>query len=401
MSALAPVLVLLCCGPAWAQLVDSKSGIFGRVTDAQTHDPLRRAFVKVSKTQQEWNEITDEQGRFRFPQLTKAEYALIAHRDGFSDRAYKVELSDFDDRKELPIELFRQGLITGKVSDNLGQPLVNCKIEALSARTRGGPVQVLASVATNDLGEYRLSGLDSGAYQIRATYRNGGPAEFGPSPPLTMATTTHQGEFSIKSGVVITGIDFVLNPVQPARVRGTLHTDNGQIVSAAQLWISGTSGEGGHNAFAREGKFEISDVGPGTYVISAETRDPDAASFGSASVQVRGDDMNGIDIVMRPSPIIWGHVRVDGDGSNLKLNQIYFRRTDQQTALGIEAGHLDKDGNFNIALPPGEYTVSPATIDDYSVERVSFDNKPVTNWRIRVESSAEPKDFVLVLKPKP
>jgi len=44
------------------------------------------------------------------------------------------------------------------------------QIQALSTGPRAEKIEVLGSAETNDLGEYRLSGLDPGTYQLRATY---------------------------------------------------------------------------------------------------------------------------------------------------------------------------------------------------------------------------------------
>ena len=95
----------------------------GHVTNAQTHESVRRAIIRISTSKQQWDEFTYAEGRFKFPFLVRGEYNLFAHRDGFTNRSFKVELSDFDDGKDLSIELRPQGLITGKVVDGSGQPL--------------------------------------------------------------------------------------------------------------------------------------------------------------------------------------------------------------------------------------------------------------------------------------
>jgi hypothetical protein len=247
--------------------VAADTGISGRVVDTQTHEPVRRAIVKVYTSKEQWDEFTDGEGRFKFPSLVRAEYTLIAHRDGYTDRAYKVELSDFDDPKELPIELRPQGLITGKVVDGSGEPLERARIEALNTRSSTAQVQAAVWVETNDLGEYRLSGVDPGTYRLRATYRAGGE-EFDPTP-RTMATAFFGGsdkpaEIAVKSGSVTPGIDFVLTPVRPATIRGTLRTEAGKLTEPVTMWIEGQAGEGGHNGFGESGAFELANVGPGS-----------------------------------------------------------------------------------------------------------------------------------------
>jgi len=174
--------------PQAASAPQSNSEIFGRVVNAETREVIRRAAIKVFTATVQWDQITDGEGRFKFSGLARGEYGLAVHRDGYTDRAYTVERSDFDQQKELPIELHPQGLITGRAADGSGQPLQGAQIQALGARTRGAEIDVVNSTVTNDLGEYRLSGLDPGTYRLRAVYHEGRSSEFDPTP-VTAATS--------------------------------------------------------------------------------------------------------------------------------------------------------------------------------------------------------------------
>lgn len=382
------------------------AGIFGRVVNAETHDAVRRAVIKVYTSKDQWDEFTDGEGRFRFPTLAPGEYTLIGHRDGYTDRAYKVERSDFDEKKELPIELHPQAVITGKVVNGFGEALQSARIQALGSRTRGGKTEVLNSAETNDLGEYRLSGLDPGTYQVRATYREGGD-EFDPTPRTT-ATSYYGGaekpaEIDVKAGSVVTGIDFTLNPVRPATVRGTLRSETGELAERAMLWIMGQAGEGGHNGSSENGKFEIGDVSPGAYTISAETLNKTSPLFGMVTVQVRGADVDGVELVLRPMPKIEGEVRVEGGGTaDLKLGSIYFVRSEPVTVMDMQIGHPDKDGRFTVALIPGEYSLSfDASIRKLGAQKATLDDKPITSWKLQMGEASGTKKLVIVVGSNP
>jgi hypothetical protein len=361
------------------------------------------------------------------------------HRDGFTDRYYLVELSDFDDPKELPVELFPQGVVTGKVMDGFGQPLQQAHLEALRSKFKAGDFEVLGSVESNDLGEYRLSSLDPGKYRIRAMYRDGGVSEFD-ATPRTMASSVYGGaakptELVVKAGSVTAGIDFVLNPVKGKKIRGTLHTNAGAPVDRASLWIAGKMGEGGHNGSAEGGKFEFGDVSPGLYTISAQTLPDDRdmlaqmealrglidaqASdarvldsrateekgsktpplFGIAMVEVRGEDIDGVDVVMSPVPKIEGQVKVEGGSvSSVKLGMVFFHRTDGISAMGMGLEHPRADGTFEVFLAPGEYTFgmdpSPSKL---IVKQITFNGKLISNAKLMIDSSMEQNKLVFVL----
>jgi hypothetical protein len=394
-------------GPQPAPEPESTAGIFGRVVNAETHEAVRRAVIKIYTAKDQWYVFTDGAGRFTFPSLVPGEYNLIAHRDGYTDRAYKVEQSDFDARKELPIELRPQGVITGKAVDGSGQALQSAQIEALGSGIPGGNIQVVSSAATNDLAEFRLSGLDPGTYRLRATYREGGRSIEFDSTPLTTATSYYGGsekpaEIIVQASSVTTGIDFVLNAVRPVTVRGTLHTENGVMTERAILMIMGTAGEGGHNGDAKEGKFELGDLGPGIYTISAETLNKTAPLFGMSTVQVRGEDVDGVDLVMRPIPKIEGEIRIeDKDPADLKVASVYFIRNPPVTMMTVEIGHPDKDRKFTLALIPGEYIFSIDTsANKLAVRSVTLDDKPITDGKLHIDISPEPRKLVIVLGSK-
>lgn len=393
--------------PQAATAPQPNNEIFGRVVNAETREAVRRAVIKVFTSKDQWDQITDGEGRFRFSGLARGEYGLAVHRDGYTDRAYTVERSDFDQQKELPIELHPQGLITGKATDGLGQPLQGAQIQALGTRTRGGEIDVVNSTVTNDLGEYRLSGLDPGTYRLRAVYHEGRTSEFDPTP-VTGATTYYgssekRSEIAIKAGAVIAGIDFTLNPVRPATIRGTLHAENHVFTEPTTLWIMGTAGEGGHNDTGKDGKFAIRDVGPGTYTVSAETLGTTAPLFGIATVQVRGDDVDGVDLALQPIPKINGEVRVEGSvPGGLKPGSIFFVRTDRVTLNAMQIGRPDENQKFTIALIPGEYTLSfDDSINKFGVQRVTLNGKTITNWKLQIDGTPETKILVITVGSQP
>jgi Carboxypeptidase regulatory-like domain len=379
-------------------------GIVGHASNAHTREPVRRALIMVSASKQQWYEFTDAEGRFKFPSLVRGEYNLAVHRDGFTNRFYKVELSDFDDGQDLSIELYPQGLITGKVMDGSGQPLERTSVEALPARAAPGEqINAVAAAETNDLGEYRISGIDPGVYRVRATQREGRESEFDPSP-LKVATALFGGEqrpseLVVKSGSVTRGIDFVLDALVPARVRGTLRSDDGPVPEPVTLWIAGQAGEGGHNGSGKDGKFEIGDVAPGSYVVSARTLGKTARLYGSTTVKVGNADVNGVEIYLRPSARVEGRIQWEGQAPKPpKLGSIFFMRKPPGIAMGMEIAKPLEDGTFSVLLDPGDYDLSFDT-SVFDVKTITLDEAAVVNWKIKVEPGATVKKLYLVVQP--
>ena len=404
-----PLLIgWVCYNPAAMQVISAAppgTGIFGRVVNAQTREAVRRAVIKVYNSKDQWDEFTDGEGKFRFPKLAPGDYNLVAHRDGYSDRSYIVERSDFDAQKELPVELNPQAVIVGRVIDSLGQGLQSAPIEALPGRSTG-KADVVANTETNDLGEYRLSGLDPGAYRLRAVYREGRADELDPTP-LTIASAFYGGSegpiaITVRSGSVTAGIDFTLNPVRPATVTGTLRTDAGPFTDKVTMWIMGRSGEGGHNASGADGKFEIADVAPGGYTVSAQTMDKAAPLFGMATVEVHGDDVDSVEIVLRPVPVVEGEIRyVEGASPAPDPGSVFFMRRDRITLLPMEIVRPDTNQKFRVALIPGGYELAfEGAMQKLGARQISLDGKPITNWKLQIDDTPDVKKLVIVFGPQ-
>ena len=384
------------------------TGVFGRVLDADTHEVVRRTDVKVYTSKEQRDEFTDSEGRFRFPDLAPGDYGLVAHRDGYTDRAYKLERADFEAQKELVLELHRQGVITGRVASPSGQPLQGARIEALGFQASGGNRNVLGSAESDDLGDYRLSGLDPGTYVVRVTYQEGRSGELDPMP-LMIATAWYgkadsPTDVRVNAGSVSTGVDFAMDPVLPVTVRGTLRTEAGTPVDRATLWVIGNSGEGGHNASAENGNFEVSDLGAGTYTISARTFDQTQPLFGRATVEIHGVDPASVEIILRPVPRIEGQIRFEnGESTDVKPGALFFLRSDRNEVdpLGMQMGQPGPDGKFSVALVPGEYRLSyDNSASHLAVRKITLDEKPVTDWTIRIGQSAGTSKLLVVLGPE-
>ena len=64
-------VILACYVPVTAQETKKELGIFGRVVNSETHQSIRRAVVKVYTSKNQWDGLTDAEGRFQFPALPR------------------------------------------------------------------------------------------------------------------------------------------------------------------------------------------------------------------------------------------------------------------------------------------------------------------------------------------
>ena len=123
-------------------------------------------------------------------------YRLRASRNGFVVVEYGArpsrqsgtvfDLTSPQQFKDVGLRLVPQCVITGRILDADGEPLAGAKVQLLRFRYRNGKkvLSTTNSAFTNDLGEYRWSGLTPGKYNIYAE-------NFGEAPPSFVAAESY------------------------------------------------------------------------------------------------------------------------------------------------------------------------------------------------------------------
>jgi hypothetical protein len=172
--------------------------IRGRVIAADTEAPIRRARVSWVPEHTSSNGglqaasvMTDTAGRYEIPNLPAGRYRVYARRSGYllmgfgarrggtSARALPtqeqmgnpIDLADGQTFANANFRLPRAAAILGRIQDEFGDPLIASRVVASRFEIADGRRRLVpfATDATDDLGEYRLSGLPPGSYYIEAS----------------------------------------------------------------------------------------------------------------------------------------------------------------------------------------------------------------------------------------
>src|SRR5262249_55139316 len=143
-------------------------------------------------------EATDEDGKFRIPNLVEGAYRLRV-----SAPSYVMSDSDEVGAEGLPrfyrpgetanFTLIKGGVITGTVIDQSGAPIVGLNVTAMRIRQTGeadsfGDSLFGTSRPTDDRGVYRIYGLRAGKYIV---YAAAGPSYFLRSSPFEKDAPTY------------------------------------------------------------------------------------------------------------------------------------------------------------------------------------------------------------------
>ena len=158
--------------------------ISGIVVDGSTGQPLAGAVVLVGGagvrgTSDPRRRVTDSQGRYVFTQLPAGTYGASATRHGYSNARYgqddpaalatrSIQLTDGQWFPDGRIVMWRTSAISGTVTDEAGEPVVGLIVRVMTRLTIAGRPQVVGgpSAKTDDLGRYRVSGLNAGSYVV-------------------------------------------------------------------------------------------------------------------------------------------------------------------------------------------------------------------------------------------
>ena len=281
--------------------------IAGRVTAADTAEPMRRAIVYLSmsivrRTVTDGHAMIEGQvgrprsvatradGRYEFSGLPPGSYsvqatpgptggAYVPRVFGGDDtaRGKQIELAD-GQRFQADIALQRGGVIVGRVADESGEPLARAWVQP--SQVRAGELQHAGrGVQTDDHGRFRLYGLMPGEYVVSAEARNYGPGE-GASEgfaPTFFPSTLNEREASrvrVATGLEPGDVEIRMVRTRTFRITGTVVDSRGapvaqpHVMLVRQTWGRGSFGSSGgfdSSGPSSTGRFAIRDVVPGDY----------------------------------------------------------------------------------------------------------------------------------------
>lgn len=293
------------------------SSIVGRVFDASTNAPIRRAQIQGSNDELFVDALSDEEGRFQLTNLPPGQWRVTVSKGGYftwqpgQQRPFSapppITLTR-GQRITADVPLSRGGVINGRVFDESGEPLAGLRVRVYRARMAQGHrrlVDVGAADYTDDTGAFRIFGLPPGDYYVAASLRM--------APLESVVQTTYSptyypgtGELAeaqrirVELGTESNAI-FPLLPVRSVSLSGTVLTSSGGPANAFLNVLSESAelgtplGIGG--VTQPDGTFTIPDVPPGRYTFTASLRGDGPSEHGSMPLTVDSDDVSGITLV--------------------------------------------------------------------------------------------------------
>ena len=210
-----------------------KCTISGTVVDALTGQPLNKVDVWVDTSGEDHSQpaasaVTDAKGNFTIAGLDPGRYFLTGSRNGYLDTSYGVRrpgggkiaiaLEAGREVKDVALKLFPYSVAAGMVHDTDGEPLSGVAVTmwAVQFDAAGKSFYQAAEMVTDDLGQFRIPGLEPGKYYLRAELDTGGVLvdSFYPGVPDPDAATMVE----LDPGARTTGLNVVLPRPRAFRV---------------------------------------------------------------------------------------------------------------------------------------------------------------------------------------
>jgi hypothetical protein len=278
--------------------------IQGRVVAADNGRPLSLATITANAPElggESRTISTNSEGRYELRNLPAGRYTLLVSRSGYLTVRFgqrrvlepgkPLQVLDGQIAGNIDFTLPRMGVISGRVTDEEGEPVAGALVSAMQSMYFNGsrglvPMGGGVVNATDEDGQFRIVGLVPGAYAVMAQLGDTWPATeagvermAGYAKTYFPGTTSAEGARRLTLGIgeEVSNTDFSLIPGRSATISGTLLDSRGRpmangFVALTQSLVGpngGIVGGGNSTRSGADGGFTIRNVMPGPYILTA------------------------------------------------------------------------------------------------------------------------------------
>jgi hypothetical protein len=387
----------------------AKYRISGVVVNGATRAPLSRVRIVMNpagESSKETETTTGADGRFAFEGLPAGMWTLHAERKGFLRQGYcerpgvpdsltQVVTGPDGASEGLTFRLDPPAVVTGKVTDEAGEPVMAALEIILRLETGRTMYQRIRNAATDEEGSYRIWDLPAGAYYLLAVAPS--PPPMAPNQiPATFAPTYYSNATDPKAATLLD-----LKPGEEYKADFILRRSHGVSIRIAGMTGSSImmlSAEGPRGADAVVAQLDAGEgdsfynIPPGRCTLTLFDAQTGAQS--ARRIEVGTADLT-VPVPFPNPPSVTAKVRlVDGD-AKLLSNVAFLLHADGDYQTHARA--LQKDGTVTIpGMAAGRYKFMMAVNPDLYVKSVASANARVVDGIVDVPDTGEVKlDVVL------
>lgn len=389
------------------------ASVEGKVSNSVTNDPLRKVELTLSTTlgsdqteaieaaaamfggdavpappapkvqKKTFKATTDTAGKFRFDGVDAGDYYLTATHAGFMDEHYKpgshqgaegmLHLAPGDALSGVDLRMTPHGAVSGRVQDEDGDPVSNAIVMAMSNSYGMGHRRLVPSdtSTTNDRGEFRLGKLPPGHYYISANSMKIDPLGATPPPPKdgspeTGYVTTYfpsttdvslATRLDVAAASDLSGFTIQLKKSKVVRIKGQAISPEGTPLKGGQVMLmaSGNVGSMQMGMLNADGRFELANVQPGSYMLMTMQMGGSKPSISMQPLVVPEEGLTNVKAGTQPDKTIQGKIVVSGDGK-VDLKGLKVMLEGDETMPTMPAiGTTNESGAFTVKVGPSPY----------------------------------------------
>lgn len=360
------------------------------------------AVVNVRTTEGQsvtYQAVTNDQGNYKISNVPPGNYLVVTTAPAFvpannSSWGKTLVITKEEAIENLDFTLMRGGVITGKVTDADGRPVIEVEVAAYVNRADDS-YETPPGTRTDDRGIYRIFGLPPGKYRVGAGQSaNGSPSGSGRGfYRLTFfpaATEISQASIiEVTEGSEATGVDIALGrPMTKYSARGRIvDAESGQPVPnvnyGLQTRISSSSFSSSisvGDVSNQAGEFKLEGLTPGKYAIFIAPQQNGALRADPVTFEIIDSDVNGLILKTSKGASLSGVMVLEGtDDKSLqaKLMNIMLHAQVSEESWQSGANHWSKvgqDGRFVISgLPGGTVNFAMSNNGQFHIVRLERD----------------------------
>ena len=318
---------------------------------------------------------TDQTGNYRIPNLPAGTYYISALTPALvpANQSAAIVVSDGEPVEDVNISLAPGGVITGKITDSDGEPLIGEPVSIMPVFEQRSGVssrmyqqRMPMNNSTDDRGIYRAFGLAPGKYRVSVGNSGFGLREsrqfketFYPSVTEAAKATV----LEVTEGSETKNVDIVLGrPVKTFRIAGrVIDGETGDPIPNINYGVGrmvvdeesshGFSSSGGEVTNAN-GEFRYENATPGKYMVFIASRDGSDFSDASISFEVVDRDLTDLVIKVSKGSSMSGVVVLEGNeraSSMLRgLRICAGMESSDMPFITPPSSEIGQDGSFRI-----------------------------------------------------
>jgi protocatechuate 3,4-dioxygenase beta subunit len=358
---------------------------------------------------------TDQQGNYRLANIAPGQYEIIPAAPQFVPAQQAPEktlvVAEGEDLENVDFALVRGGVVTGKVVDADGKPVIEEPVQLFSiGGPEGNPMVLMNLFAgnTDDRGVYRIYGLRPGKYRVAAGTSEDSMSSGRGVPTVYEQTyhpsTTAESEatlIDVTEGSEATNVDITLRrTLKVFTVYARVVDENGQPLANVRYGLQKTreNGSSSSSGFVSDGRGEIKldNVLPGKYALFLEPTAQRDSYVEPVRFEVVDQDVKDLILKATSGSSVSGVVVLEGVDDKVaaaKLTQLmvmaHIQSKDHQFAGSSPNAIVNADGSFKVSgLRGGNVHFAiwgrgPGAMDPIEVTQIERDGAALPTLEIK------------------